>query len=174
MQPPFSRRTRSFPFHRLILYRLLRPPIRPHSKYRGTRFSIPTGRVSIQRAPIPLPLPMPPIRPSNTDTTHTQRRCNSIVFVRPDPAAHPLQYCFRSIVPPFSPTGSVPPPPRFVNVLSCSVTLLSNLLAAYSLTVPYLAPMILLLQSYRSPCPLVVVPCPPSGFNIRIISSFCT
>lgn len=74
---------------------------------------------------------MLPIRPSIMDTIRTQRSCNFIVFAQPDPVAHPLEYCFRSIVPPFSLTGPVPLPPRFANVLSCSVTLLSHLLATY-------------------------------------------
>lgn len=80
---------------------------------------------------------MLPIRPSITDTIHTQRRSNPIVFLQPVPAAHPLlEYCFRSIVPPVFPQAfSHPPRPRFVNALSCSVTLLSHLLATSSLTV---------------------------------------
>ena len=110
MRPLFFKLTQLFQSYRLILCRLPHPPIRPSSKFRDTRFSIPTGRVSTRRTPIPLPLPMLPIRPPNMDTIRTQRRCNSIVFAQPDPAAHSLEYCFRSIVTPLSPTGTVPPP----------------------------------------------------------------
>ena len=124
---PFFRRRRLFRSYRPILCHLLRPPIRPHSRYRGIRFSIRTGRVSTRRAPTPLPLPMLPIRHSITDTIRTQRRCNFIEFFfsppQPVPAAHPLKYCFRSIVPPLSLNRLCSAPARFVNVLSCSVTL---------------------------------------------------